>query len=184
MWIYLDKLYLEGNNINRAYDVIRSYSEVNRKVECWFSSMSTSINFLRRLRRFFFYHSWCEGDAGEVKQIDGLCFLGALSRVFKSLIECDWQLYCQVTWEYLPLTWSYFFRVTESNHRETQDRSTLAVQGRTTWDKGHGSDLGARSRERGRGGRLSGGRAGHVIYCYCCEESDHTKYNCPLLEEK
>ena len=58
---------------------------------------------------------------------------------------------------------------------ETQDRSILTNQDRTTGGRGYGRDC-----DDGH----SGGRVKEVIYCYYCKESGHTKYNCSLLQGK
>jgi len=94
--------------------------------------------------------------------------------------ECDWQLYCQITWGYrLPhLTWSCSFRVTKFSHLGDY-RFAFAVQDRTTRGRGHESNFGA----RGRGGGRSEGQARGVIYCYC-KESGYNKYNYSLLQGK
>jgi len=62
---------------------------------------------------------------------------------------------------------------------ETQDRSSRAVQGKTTRGRNHESDFEGKCCGSGR----SGGH-GEVIYCYYCNEPDHTKYNCSLLQGK
>ena len=64
---------------------------------------------------------------------------------------------------------------------ESQD--TLVVQGKIAGGRGRRSDFGGRGRGRGRDGDRSGGRE-KVIYCYYCNDTDHTKYNCPLLQKK
>ena len=66
---------------------------------------------------------------------------------------------------------------------ESRDRSALTVQGRTSKDRGCGSDFECRGRGRDRDGGRSGRPGGEVIYCYYYKESTHTKYNCPLLQE-
>ena len=62
---------------------------------------------------------------------------------------------------------------------ETQDRSALAIQDKTTRGRGRESDF----EGRGCGGGRSGGRGEEVIYYYC-KEPGHTRYNCPLLQVK
>ena len=62
---------------------------------------------------------------------------------------------------------------------ESKNHFVLAVQGKTTEGRGRESHFGG----RGYGGNHSGGQ-GEVIYCYYCKESGHTKYNCPLLQQK
>ena len=74
----------------------RSYSGVNKKANIGPILCRLQQTF-RRGQEDFFYHNGCEGDAGEVEQVVGSCFLRSIvSRVFEGLTECDCSFYSQV----------------------------------------------------------------------------------------
>ena len=111
-----------------------------------------------------------------------LIFLGALCQEF---LKARPNMIGSSIIKSLEITYHFLREIVPSESQnsaivETRDRSALAVQDRTIGDRGCMSDLGTKGRD---GGHL-GGRVGEVIYNYYCKESSHTKYNCPLFQEK
>jgi len=82
-------LYSGGSNLSQAYDVIQELfksKQESRMLEQFYAD----FNKLSEDQGDFSYHNSCEGDAREVKQIDGPYFLrSTASRVFEGSIKCD-----------------------------------------------------------------------------------------------
>jgi len=74
MWIYLNKLNLEGNNLSRVYDVLQELFGSKQKSRT-LPQFYVDFNKFSDVKEIFSYRNWCEGDAWEMEQIDDPCIL-------------------------------------------------------------------------------------------------------------